>query len=228
MSLSLRLSEVKNTVRPCSVVCDIGCDHGFVSIELMRTKTADRVIACDINKGPLEAAKANIEAAGYGGAIETRLSDGLHNITLDDKADAIVIAGMGGALMTKILTEGITVVKNAKQLVLQPQSEVFLVRKWLRDNGYNIICEKMLIDAGKYYVIIDAVNEPSKPVEDEYIEVYDNYSEYLISHKDPVLKEYLERGILVNEGYLSGMSEDKQDAVLKKIKLMKQALSLMA
>ncbi|MBP5454150.1 MAG: SAM-dependent methyltransferase, partial [Lachnospiraceae bacterium] len=156
MNLSQRLTKVKNTVINCETVCDIGCDHGFVSISLIKEGKAKRVIACDINKGPLEAAKENVSKEDLSNQIELRLSDGLSQVTLKDKPDSIVIAGMGGALMCKILTEGSLVASSANQLVLQPQSEIFLVRKWLRENGFYIENEDFLKDMGKYYVIMDA------------------------------------------------------------------------
>lgn len=227
MSLSDRLLCVKNTVEACRTACDVGCDHGFVSIELVKTGVAERVIACDINKGPLEAAAGNIAACNLSDKIETRLGDGLKKISVSDRAEAIIIAGMGGGLMAKILEEGKAVVMAAGQLVLQPQSEIFLVRKWLRNNGYTIVKEQMLIDMGKYYVIIDARPGGYSYEDDSLTEVYDTYSEYLIKHKDKTLKEYLEHSVSINSGYLSGIEEAKKGTLLKKIELMKKALFLM-
>lgn len=227
MNLSLRLTEVKNTVLPTETVCDIGCDHGFVSIAMIQEGLAKKVIACDINKGPLEAAKNNIAAAGLSDYIETRLSDGLHKVSIEDKADAVVIAGMGGALMTKILTEGMDVIKGASQLILQPQSEIFLVRIWLRDNCYNIVSEKMIKDMGKYYFIIDARPGKSGSFEPDLQKIYDDYSEYLIKTKNPVLKEYLIRGLETNKGYMEGISPDKRQTLQEKNDEIKKALTMM-
>lgn len=227
MSLSDRLSCVKNMVIQCDTACDIGCDHGFVSIELVKTGVAKRVIACDINRGPLEAAAGNISAANLSDRIETRLGDGLNKIKVSDNVEAIIIAGMGGGLMAKILEEGKAVVAVAKQLVLQPQSENFLVRKWLRENGYTVVKEQMLVDMGKTYVIIDARPGEYISTEPSLTELYDTYSEYLIKNKDEILKAYLIKSIEINSGYLFGIDEDKRGALNKKINLMKQALSMM-
>lgn len=227
MNLSLRLTEVKNMVVPCDTVCDVGCDHGYVSIALIKEGKAKKVLACDVNEGPLMAAKVNITEEGLSDKIETRLSDGLHNVTEEDHPDAIVIAGMGGALMERILSEGKPLLKTASQLVLQPQSEVFLVRKWLRENGYNIVSEKMLIDMGKYYCIINAQKGDCRVVSEEIQRIYDVYSGYLIESKDPVLKEYLEKALITNNGYLEGISVDKRGSLLKKIQDIKKALLLM-
>ena len=126
MKLSLRMETVKNTVNPCNTACDVGCDHGFVSIALVQEGIAKHVIACDINKGPLQAAADNIAAVGLSEAIETRLSDGLHKVTPEDAPDTVIIAGMGGALTIKILSEAADVLKSVSQLVLQPSSLRFI------------------------------------------------------------------------------------------------------
>lgn len=227
MSLSDRLLSVKNTVIPCDTACDVGCDHGFVSIELVKTGVAKRVIACDINKGPLEAAARNISAANLSDRIETRLGDGLAKVSVSDGAESIIIAGMGGSLMAKILEEGKAVVANAKQLVLQPQSENFLVRKWLRENGYTILKEQMLVDMGKTYVIIDARPGEYIPKDDSLTELYDTYSEYLITNRDEILKAHLKKSIEINSGYLKGIEGERKSALVEKIELMEKALSLM-
>ena len=224
MKLSLRMEKVKNTVVPCKTLCDVGCDHGFVSIALVEDGTAERVIACDINKGPLAAASDNIRAAGLSDRIETRLSDGLHKVTQEDRPDTIVIAGMGGALTVKILTEGREVLKTVSQLVLQPQSELFLVRNWLRNAGYNISKECFLFDSGKPYFVIDA--RPGEPIPhtDEENAFFDEFSEYLLKDKNPLYREYLKKGIKNNETYLKGMPADKRGELIKKTELMRKAL----
>ena len=227
MNLSLRLTKVKDTVLKCDTVCDIGCDHGYVSISLIEEGKAKKVIACDINKGPLEAAKENVSKKNLLGNIELRLSDGLSQVSPEDKPDSIVIAGMGGALMVKILTEGIKVVSSAKQLVLQPQSEIFLVRKWLRENGFYISNEEILKDMGKYYFIMDARPGESETFEPEIQEFFDIYSKNLIDKRDNMYKEFLLSGVKKNSGYLAGIEGDNRDELEKKIILMKKAVSMM-
>ena len=224
MKLSLRMETVKSTVVPCKTLCDVGCDHGFVSIALVEDGTAEKVIACDINKGPLAAASDNIKAAGLSDSIETRLSDGLHKVTKEDRPDAIVIAGMGGALTVKILTEGREVLKTVSQLVLQPQSELFLVRNWLRNEGYNISKECFLYDMGKPYFVIDARPGETTPHTDEENAFFDEFSEYLLKDKNPLYREYLKKGIENNETYLKGMPAEKRGELIKKTELMRKAL----
>lgn len=227
MNLSDRLSLVSNMVIACDTACDIGCDHGYVSIDLCRRGVAKKVIACDINKGPLLQADANIAAAGFRDVIETRLSDGLHNVTKEDAPEVVIAAGMGGRLMTKILEEGRHACKSVKQFVLQPQSELFLVRGWLRENGYKIVREDMVLDAGKYYFVMDARVGESPVYEPKLQKLFDTYSEYLINTKNPVLKEYLKHGLEVNKTYLSSMDQSKGALLMETNRLIESALSMM-
>lgn len=227
MNLSLRLQEVKNTVIPCTLGVDVGCDHGFVSIALVKEGVAKKMLAMDVNKGPLEGCNENIVSEGAEGLIETRLSDGLLSVKDNEHADVVIIAGMGGALITRILSEGKEKLSSVKQLVLSPQSENFLVRKWLRENGYNIVKESMVLDSGKYYFIIDARPGECLSFSSELTEIYDLYSEYLIRTKNDILREYLKKGLSNNQGYLEGIAASKQDSLRHKIILIEKALKMM-
>lgn len=227
MNLSLRLKEVKNTVIPCTLGADVGCDHGYVSIALVKEGKAEKMLAMDVNKGPLEGCLANIEAEGVTDKISIRLSDGLAAVTDSDACEAVIIAGMGGALTTRILSEGKDKLKDIKQLVLSPQSETFLVRKWLRENGYNILKESMVFDAGKYYFIMDVRPGKAPSYNEELTEIYDHYSEYLIRTNNALLREYLQKGLSNNKGYLESIDSSKQGALKQKILLIEKTLKLM-
>ena len=165
MILSNRMEAVVNMVSPQSfVIADIGCDHAYVSIALVERKLAQKVIAMDVRKGPLEIAKKNVTAYAMTDEIELRLSDGLDKI-LPGEADVIVIAGMGGLLIRDILERGkkiLDVDGKRPELILQPQSDLAEVRIFLQENAYDIQQEKMLIEEGKYYTIIKAVPKRDK------------------------------------------------------------------
>lgn len=227
-SLSKRLKAVSETVIPCKKVADIGCDHGYVAISLIESGKAEFALCMDINEGPLKAAKEHINAVGFESRIETRLSNGLHNATSNDGIESIIVAGMGGNLVTTIIDDGRSIVKNLKQMVLQPQSELFLVRKKIRELGFYIDSEKFLTDMGKYYWIMDARPGIKECEEPELLDFYDNYSEFLIKSKDLLYKEYIENSIKINEGYLKGISDGNADSLVRKINDLKQVLNLMS
>lgn len=153
IELSLRMQTVADMVQPGGRVCDIGCDHAFVSIYLVANGIADRVIASDVRTGPCAIARDNIARWGMDDRIDLRLGDGLGTVK-PGETDSIIIAGMGGILITDILDAGRAVVNTAKQLVLQPQSELEHVRRYIHGQGWLITDEKMLVDAGKYYVVM--------------------------------------------------------------------------
>jgi tRNA (adenine22-N1)-methyltransferase len=153
MQLSKRLEAVASMVTPGSRVADIGCDHAYTAIYLVKERISPFVVAMDINQGPLDRAKENIKRYGVEDKITIRKSDGIKELKAGE-VDTILIAGMGGRLMIQILTGNINVVSAAKELILQPQSEIHLVRKTLKELGYIIIKESMLKEEGKYYVVM--------------------------------------------------------------------------
>lgn len=190
MQLSERLQAVVNLITKGAKVADIGCDHAYLSIYMVEENLASKVIAMDVNKGPLERAKENIKQYHFENQIETRLSDGLMALE-PGEVDTLLIAGMGGALMQRILTGKREVLKQVKELVLQPQSEIREMRFFLEEIGFHIIKEDMVMDAGKYYVILKARREDNYPKIEK--EVYYRYGEYLLTNKHVILERYLNK-----------------------------------
>lgn len=202
LKLSKRLLCVASNVKSGGVVADIGCDHGFTSIYLVQNKIAEGAVALDINRGPLERAKQHISEYGMENYISVRLSDGARELK-HGEADTLLISGMGGALMVKILKDGIDVVKEAKELVLSPQSEIYLVRHFLHENGFKIEHEDMVKDQGKFYVVIRAIHgSECYGSEEGYI-----YGDYLINNRNEGLKQFLIKEQKRISSILSGISK---------------------
>ncbi len=157
MILSKRLETIVQMIEPCDCLADIGCDHGYVSIEAVRRKKAAHVIAADVAECPLDAARRNVQNEGIADAAEFVLSDGLTAIPDDCGVNCIVNTGMGGILMKRILEEGkLTRFPELKQLVLGPQSDPDLVRRFLIEElGFSIRREMVVFDDGKYYFLLD-------------------------------------------------------------------------
>ena len=151
-----RIDAVINFVREGSRVADVGADHGYLSIELIKSGRATFVTATEKNLQPLEAARKNISATGLDKVIDTRHGDGLKILSAGE-VDTICIAGMGGALITKILDESPEVVNAARQLILQPMNASEKVRTWLNENGWAVDDEDLAEAGGVIYEIISAV-----------------------------------------------------------------------
>ena len=218
--LSDRLMMSAEMVTPGSCVADVGCDHAHTSIWLVKNGIAPRVIAMDLRPGPLEKALGNIRLFGLEDKIELRLSDGLLELEKGE-VDSIIIAGMGGLLVTQILNASLDKARSAKELILQPQSDIGMVRLLLRENGFSITHEKMCREDGKFYNSMRAVpigsyvpDEAGKGNEHSKIpELYDEFGEILLKSKNEILHEQLlilkYKNTRNREQLISGKSSDE-------------------
>lgn len=188
MELSKRLSAVADMVTEGNRLVDVGTDHGFLPIYLVRQKKIPGALAMDVREGPLSRAREHIQAYGLEDCIKTRLSDGLKNMK-PGESDTLVLAGMGGGLMLRILEEGREVTASFREFVLQPQSEMGLVRKELERRGFKVLQENMVLEDGKFYPVLKlCFGKDSYSGEIEY-----QYGKFLLEQKHPVLKMFLEK-----------------------------------
>ncbi len=189
IQLSMRLSAVADMVTITGILADVGTDHGYIPVFLAGEKRIQRAIAMDVNQGPLKRAQEHIRQYGLEDRISTRLSDGLEALR-PGEADSIVIAGMGGALMKRILAQGEEAARTAKELILQPQSEIMEFRRFLWESSYEITEENMVFEDGKYYPMMRAVSCDKKQKEPDILAL--KYGEKLLQQKHPVLCQYLQ------------------------------------
>lgn len=215
MQLSLRLSAIAEMVMEGNRLVDVGCDHGYLPVYLVLTHRIPGAIAMDVRSGPLMRAREHIEEYGVGAYIETRLSDGLSALKKGE-GDTLVIAGMGGPLMERILVQGKEIACSFKELILQPQSDIPHFRGFLLESGYEIISENMIFEDGKYYPMMKAVWKglPQLPWTKE--ELY--FGKFLLSRKNPVLKEYLKREKRIREEILKNLSNSSGEGGMRRMK----------
>ena len=222
-NLSLRLKAVADMVTKDYKIADIGTDHGFVPISLIERKMIPSAIAMDVNQGPLEIAKDNINRAGLTDKIEVRQSDGFENLK-PNEVDGVVLAGMGGNLIVRILSEHWQVTRSLKECILQPQSEWEKVRRFLVEHDFAIIQEEMVKDAGKYYLMMKVtVNEP----ESGWDEVELAFGKLLLEHKNPVLLEYLLKELNIKEGILEQLKEEVGEHIEERKKEVSSEVELL-
>lgn len=194
--LSERLTHVLHMVHTCTGAADVGCDHGYIAIHLILSGRAERVIAMDVNSGPLKRAEQHIRKYGLTEQIETRLSDGMEALC-GGEAESVICAGMGGKLVCGILERSLPLAKNMKQLILQPQSEIHIVRAWLREHDFAIAAEDMVFEDGKYYPMMRVipVSQDSMRKDADALEqhIRDRYGPCLLASAHPVLLQYLQK-----------------------------------
>lgn len=253
MELSLRLKTLANMVTEGYTVGDIGCDHGYVSIYLVKSGRCPRAIAMDVKKGPLGAARKHIEEYGVTQYIDTRLSDGLENLN-PSEVDCIICAGMGGRLMARILEQGKEVVSSLKEMILQPQSELDFFRKYVIQSGYLIVAEDMVYEDGKYYPMMKVL--VSGCVQNRLYNPYDQavnsdgnyesmdayipmklaylYGGLLLKNRNAVLKQFLQEQIRKQKEIMEKLEnhsdpqrlEERKQQIIEKQESLVQALAL--
>ncbi|MBQ2270169.1 MAG: SAM-dependent methyltransferase [Firmicutes bacterium] len=231
IKLSDRLQMIADEIKKGETVADIGTDHGLLPIFLYESGRSPRVILGDINRGPLEKARENIAlhfGAGTldddgshacGGALALRLGSGLEPVAFGE-TDAVVIAGMGGILMTEILGLDLNHTKSFKKLILQPRNGSHKLRWWLKQNGFVITAEHLVVER-KYICEIITVepdqvtNDPAtespeaivlpEDIPDEALDL--EISPLLYERKDPLLVPFIKNKIRIEEKVVGFVSE---------------------
>ncbi len=230
--LSARLQTIADWVTCGSRLADVGCDHAFLAIWLVQNGQVPSAVVSDVRPGPLSRAEAHIREAGLDGRIEARLSDGLQNIR-PGEADTLVIAGMGGPLMIRILTEGFEKLESFREMILQPQSDIPGFRRFLLDSGLQITDERIVEEDGKFYPMMKVTKCGTTDSRWSEEEIF--YGRYLLRRKDPVLEKYLQREERIQEKILrelgekrSETAEKRREDVLEDLRILSLAKALYA
>ncbi|MCF6461775.1 tRNA (adenine(22)-N(1))-methyltransferase [Clostridium sp. Cult1] len=203
MKLSSRLQAIADFVPMNTIVADIGTDHGYVPVYLIEKAIAKKIIATDISCNSLEKISQYVKDKRFENHIDIRLGDGLE-VLKPFEIDTVVIAGMGGLLIRDILDKNKKIRDSITNFILQPNIATGELRKYLYDNNFEIMDEKLVKEDNKFYEIIFAKKGKSY-VEDP---IYYEIGEKLILNKDPILKEFLEEKIKIIEKILQEL-EDK-------------------
>lgn len=197
IKLDTRLAAVASLVRNGSRLADVGTDHGYIPVYLVKKGTCPLAVAGDINEGPLLNAYNNIKDHGLSDKIQTVLSNGLDGFE-PNCADDIIIAGMGGILISEILSRCSWIKNKNIRLIVQPMTHAEKVREFFINNGFVIEREIATKDARHKYCIISAHYDPNTEKHSKgyiyYGELLKNNNslsfEYIKSQKDRLLKRY--------------------------------------
>lgn len=215
MELSKRLKRIAEHVDKCESVADIGTDHGYIPIYLVKEGICKKAIASDINKGPIEKAKVNVAFEGVSDKVKCLLGPGLNPLKVGE-VNGVILAGMGGNLTRDILLADMDKIKKYDFIILQPAQNPEVLREFLYKNDYEIIDEDLIKDEGRFYELFKVkYNENSEKL------VFEDELEYEVSpllreKGHPLFKEFIEEKISRCETILSFIKEDTEAAKKRK------------
>lgn len=193
------------------VIADIGTDHGYLPIALVKGGKADKVYAMDVNQGPLDKAKANISEHGEKARVITILSDGLEHLPED--VGTVVIAGMGGMLIGRILGSETDKVNGLDTLILSPHLDETAMRRKIHELGWSIEEERMVKDNDKFYTVMCCVKGDEHYTEREY-----TYGKQLLMKKDPVWLDCMSSRLRKLEIIKGNLEEQTTDNARKRLR----------
>lgn len=153
LPISNRLLACASFIHPGERVADVGTDHGYLTIYLLKNRIASYVYASDVSEQPLLRAKNNAARHGITENLSLHLCDGVRGLPRD--FDTLVIAGLGAETMCSILDGGPWLKDGNYRLVLQCQSSQNELRRYLWQNGWVITREEPLMD-GRLYTVLEA------------------------------------------------------------------------
>ncbi|MFA5527362.1 MAG: class I SAM-dependent methyltransferase [Peptostreptococcales bacterium] len=224
INLTDRLLVMAKQIDIDETVADIGTDHGYIPIYLHQKNPYRKIIMTDINKGPMEIATKHLLEYGIPiQTIDSRLGSGLTPLK-NNECDCVIIAGMGGILISDILSEDLKKSLSFPKFILQPRNAQDKLRKWLLDNGFDITNE-FLVREGKFIceVLITGPKQDGSNQESlqGYDEIYYEIGKKLIENKDPLLKDFIRNKIRIENNivdYVKNMQGERSQKQLEKSK----------
>lgn len=212
--ISKRLQYIVDFVTYFETIADIGCDHGYVCIELIKNNKVKKAIASDISYPSLKKTIDFVKVNNIDDRVETRVGDGL-DVLNKDEVDAVIVAGMGGVLISDILKKNYNLKFKEKNplLILQPVQQAKDLRYYLYENKFEIVDEDIVFDMGKYYNIIVAkkINEISNTylTIEKCKDVYMEYGILNIIKKNILVREILEERIKNSKKLFDDLKQKK-------------------
>lgn len=207
MELKGRLKLIADLIPEGSILCDIGTDHAFIPIYAVAKGICSKVVAADIRTGPVRAATRNVTKHKMKDKIDVRLGGGLQPI-MENELGTVIIAGMGGLLITEIFQESFEKAKNADYIILQPMNAVEVVRSYLYEKGFEIVAERLAVEESKIYNVICTKWTGNIKKADEF----DCYiGNILLQGGDENLQLYLDKKLGQLNTAISGMEQAKEE-----------------
>lgn len=221
MKLTERLLKIASLVDKGKKIADIGTDHGYIPVYLLNENIVDYAILADINKGPLENARKEVNRNKLNNKVDLRLGSGIE-VLKKGEVEEIIIAGMGGSLINEILMANEEVSHSAEKLILQPMQNQEDLRRFLYTNGYEIIDEHLVREDRRIYEIIECRYTGEKTQREN---IYYEVSEKLIEKKDVLLKEFIEAKIKECNNILNKLNQKESESIEKRKLVVEKRLN---
>ena len=222
MKLTDRLLKIADLVTKGKKIADIGTDHGYIPVYLLNKGHVDFAILADVNKGPLENARSEVRHNNLTDKVDLRLGSGIEVLN-ENEVDEVIIAGMGGILISELIEAKKSVAHNLDKLILQPMQAQDELRKYLLNNGYEILDEVLVKEDFRIYEIIVAKYTSKNTVVDD--EIYYEAGKKLIENKDPLLNEFIDKKIFMYNSILKKLEGKTGEEIEKKIKISTEKIS---
>ncbi len=214
MKLTDRLLKIASLVTKGKKVADIGTDHGYIPVYLLNKGDVDFAILADVNKGPLENARKEVNKNKLNDRVDLRLGSGIE-VLKKNEIDEVIIAGMGGILISELLEANKEVSHTVDRLILQPMQAQNELRKYLLNNGYEILEEVLVKEEFRIYeIIVCKYTSKNTKVEDD---IYYEVGKKLIENKDPLLNEFIDKKIHTYNSIIDKLKDKKSEQISKKI-----------
>lgn len=226
MNLSKRLKTIASFIPEGSFFADIGTDHAYLPCYVCLQDDKARAIAGDVTEGPYQSAKETVQQYDLEKEISVRLGNGLEVIQ-GEPVEVIVIAGMGGQLITEILTSGKDQLSTVKTIIAQPNTSEYIVRKWLLANHYTLTDEVILEENGHIYEVLVATKGDDKiNYEESLIEQQLLFGPKLMAEKPAIFKQkWLQQLRKINNIIDSIEQADNKDQYKQKLIRLKQKIN---
>ena len=222
MDISMRLKKIASMVDKCESMVDVGTDHAYVPIYLLKNNICNTVVASDINKGPVEKARLNLAMEGFNKVSSCRLGGGLSTVK-PKEVNCAVIAGMGGNLIRDIIEADMKVFKSLDYAIVQPVQNPEVFREYIYSKGFSILDEALVYEENKFYEILKIkYAEEKRSIDSIYYEV----SELLIKRGDEVMLKYMKAKMEKYRKIHDSIKEETELALSRKAELKEKIVKI--
>ncbi len=212
--LSPRLMAALSLLQDCRVVADVGCDHGRLAAALLQQHVCERVIATDVSADSLEKARALLSYIGLSERVSIRLGDGL-KVLQEGECDAICLLGMGGTLMCDILSAVDCPLMGARLAVFQPMRAQADIRRYLHQNSYHVLDDRIVTEHGRLYQVFSAQKcHAIQPLPQGFPPDFYDVGFVSFSQRDPLLPALIGAQLRQHRLRLQTAAHTKGEAVL--------------